>query len=595
VELNLRELIGKYSPSWESVKTFLLWFLSFNFVLLFLTFIAYHLIFAHKVIPHVFLGKARLSGLEVESARQIVTGTLGPKKPQLEFLYQDKIFDINANDIGFYFDATETLNKAFKVAREGTFGENLILKISAAKSPVTITPAYSMDQNKLIAKLEEIQAQIGNTPLDASFLINGNSLVVTDSQPGIGIDKNSFEESIVESFIDITETSPQLPLPIISKNAQINNQELIELKDTATNKVFNPPTLVYGSRVWKITPEQMLNFLSFKKNPRSGAIEMLINSENIQNYIYSIAAQIDTTASSEEFQIVNDRVLNFKPALSGKSLNQNILLSDLTDFILGNSQAKQITLAVSETQVPSGLNEYGISDLLGEGQSNFSGSIQGRIHNILLSSARISGVLVPPGEIFSFNDVVGEISGETGYHPSYIIKKGRTILDDGGGVCQTSTTLFRAALYAGLKIVKRFAHAYRVGYYEIGSPVGFDATIYRPSVDFQFENDTENYILVQAEWNEAIANLWIRIYGAKDGREIQINGPTITNESSPPEPLYIEEASLPTSTTKQIDWAAPGASVTITRKVIKNGEVLSDDIFESHYRPWQAVFLVGTG
>ena len=100
-------------------------------------------------------------------------------------------------------------------------------------------------------------------------------------------------------------------------------------------------------------------------------------------------------------------------------------------------------------------------------------------------------MLIPPGGTISYNEIVGDISAATGYQPAYIIKDGRTILGDGGGVCQVSTTLFRAGLSAGLPILERHPHAYRVHYYEEGGyKPGLDATVFAPGVDLKMKNDT---------------------------------------------------------------------------------------------------------
>ena len=166
------------------------------------------------------------------------------------------------------------------------------------------------------------------------------------------------------------------------------------------------------------------------------------------------------------------------------------------------------------------------------------------------------------------------------------------MLDDGGGVCQDSTTLFRAVLNAGLPVVKRTAHAYRVGYYEQGFPPGLDATVFSPSVDFQFKNDTPSHVLIQAY---TLGNsLYVDLYGTSDGRVSKISTPIVTNQTRPPPELRQDDPTLPKGTVKQVDFSAWGANVTFTRKVERNGEILINETFRSNFRPWQAIFLVGT-
>jgi len=237
----------------------------------------------------------------------------------------------------------------------------------------------------------------------------------------------------------------------------------------------------------------------------------------------------------------------------------------------------------------------GIKELVGLGKSKFVGSIPSRIHNIKLAASKFNGILVKPEEIFSFNQILGEVSKETGYEQAYIIKEGQTVLGDGGGVCQVSTTLFRAALNTGLPILERQAHAYRVGYYEQDSPPGFDATVFSPSPDLKFKNDTPGHLLIQTKFDGNNKTLVFEIYGTKDNREVYISKPVISGTTPPPEDLYIDDPTLPSGKIKQIDWKAWGAKVWFDYKVTRDNQEIFSKRFYSNYRPWQAKFLRGIG
>jgi vancomycin resistance protein YoaR len=243
---------------------------------------------------------------------------------------------------------------------------------------------------------------------------------------------------------------------------------------------------------------------------------------------------------------------------------------------------------------PADKEEYGILALLGEGVSTFKGSGAGRIHNLTLAAERTNGVLVAPGAVYSMNNSIGAVEASTGYDIAYIIQEGRTVLGSGGGVCQTSTTIFRAVLNSGLPVVMRHAHAYRVSYYEQNMKVGFDAAVFQPTWDFQFKNDTPNYILVQSFANLEESSLTFRIFGTSDGRTVQISEPEVTNQSPPPPALYQDDPTLAKGVTKQVDFPAWGASVKFTRTVKRGDKVLFEDVFSSRYQAWRAVYLVGT-
>lgn len=300
------------------------------------------------------------------------------------------------------------------------------------------------------------------------------------------------------------------------------------------------------------------------------------------------------------FNFQNGKVLVFKPSEEGKEVDVEKVKKDLAsqfEKILLKPQKIIIPIAVkilSPKVTTDKANNLGIKELIGKGTSLFQHSIPQRIFNITLAASRINGILVAPNETFSFDKALGDISAFTGYQQAYIIQNGKTILGDGGGVCQVSTTFFRALLDAGLPITERRAHAYRVGYYEQDSPPGFDATIYVPSVDLKFKNDTNDYILIQTRVDSELQQLSVFLYGTADGRSVTLTQPIITNRIPPPSDLHQDDPTLPKGVVKQVDFKAEGSKVSFTREVTKNGKKIISENFISNYAPWQSVYLRGT-
>ena len=325
--------------------------------------------------------------------------------------------------------------------------------------------------------------------------------------------------------------------------------------------------------------------------------------EDVLNQLLeNLAIDINIDPREALFTFANGKVTAFRPSSEGRRINItqtkdrfNALLSTVP---ISNSRHYNIVIAV-ETVLPSvttdRANTFGIKEQIGRGYSEFAGSISGRIHNVALAAARFNGVLIAPGEVLSFNKTLGDVSAATGYQQAYIIKEGHTILGDGGGVCQVSTTLFRAALEAGLPILERNAHAYRVHYYEEGGyKPGLDATVFDPSADFKIKNDTPSYILIQTKTDLDNLNLIFELYGKKDGRVAQIYDQKLWGVTPPPADLYQDDPTLPKGTVKQVDFSAWGAKASFAYKVTRGDQVLQDTVFYSNYRPWQAVFLKGT-
>lgn len=236
----------------------------------------------------------------------------------------------------------------------------------------------------------------------------------------------------------------------------------------------------------------------------------------------------------------------------------DVLRAETSDIAQGGyvldyeEAAKQIATALQEnkstTAVPLQFQEGRIFyategkmhtlELLASGKSNFAGSPRGRkinVHKALVE--HINNVLVPPNEVFSFNSTLGgPVTLQNGWAESLgIFNGGKELrLVAGGGICQVSTTLYRAIANAGLPIDERRSHSLYVHYYEKYG-VGMDATIYPGVQDLVFTNDTPSYLLVQAfaEGDDAI----VKIYGVPDGRDVTIEGPYTT--ANAPEELRV--------------------------------------------------------
>lgn len=322
----------------------------------------------------------------------------------------------------------------------------------------------------------------------------------------------------------------------------------------------------------------------------------------LQRQLDPIQKELFIAPIDARFTFIDGKVKEFHTSSEGQILDVvtlKQLIASKTLAVITSTHPQvfniQIPIKILKPKIATEeVNNMGIKELLATGNSLFIGSIPNRIYNITLAASKLDGVLIKPGEIFSFSKEIGDISTLTGYKQAYVIQNGRTVLGDGGGVCQVSTTLFRAVLHAGLPVVERNPHAYRVGYYEQDEGPGLDAAVFIPTVDFKFKNDTANYILIQTYVDPNEGRLTFELYGTKDNRVSTISKPVVTNITSSPEPLYIDDPTLPKGQMKQIDYAVPGASVYFTRTVIKDRKEIINEKFKSYYRAWQAVYMRGT-
>lgn len=421
--------------------------------------------------------------------------------------------------------------------------------------------------------------------------------------PGIFIDNIYVGEKKKEEIEKIFNEKNEM----VGKSSFVLSVENLEATISAK-------TLGIGYDV-NLISEQSLNFGKSKNLPSDIYLSLssylngtflsssyTLDEEIIKKELAFMEKQIYREPQDAQFSVSNNRVVAFRESSQGKRINFESLNEQMNkaipDLIKSRSPKIiniEIPVKILEPAVTTEeANNLGIVEVVGVGKSTFFHSIPNRVHNISLASSRINGVLVTPGEEFSFAKALGDISKFTGYKEAYIIKDGKTVLGDGGGVCQVSTTLFRAILNAGLPITERHAHAYRVGYYEQDSLPGFDATVFVPSVDLKFKNDTGKHILIQAFVDPTNMSLTFTLYGKRDGREVSITTPVISNVSAPPPPIYQDDPSLPKGQIRQVEYEAPGAKSVFSRTVVKDGKTIISDTFVSNYRPWQAVFLRGT-
>jgi vancomycin resistance protein YoaR len=213
---------------------------------------------------------------------------------------------------------------------------------------------------------------------------------------------------------------------------------------------------------------------------------------------------------------------------------------------------------------------------------------------VVVAARLVDGVMVPPHGTFSFNHSIGEINVTPGFVPAGASENGIPGTAVGGGVCQVTTTVFRAVLKAGLPVVEWWPHAYRNIYYEQGGwAPGFDASVQQPDddpfngSDFRFDNPTDNWLLIRSEIADG-SKLSVEIYGAPTGYTVDLDDP-IDEEYVWAEALPAQESvdpSLPAGTVDLVQPARDGMTMTVYRRVFDatGNQVLADN-FVSIYEP----------
>jgi vancomycin resistance protein YoaR len=572
--------------------------------------------FNNRIYPGISVAGQSLGGLTKEEAILKLSQTLSQRSSKtFELNYQSTSdlatasaipnqYNLSLNAASYNIDLPAAVDQAF------SYGHNQFFL-----PPKDVEPQISLNQD-VDSQLSQIAKAIDKEAIDAKLSIQEDQILVTPSQEGYVVD----QKAVKDSLINYLKTNQSIPtnLPIKKSSPRLSYETALSLKQRLEEIKLSPLSLTFKDQTFLLDLATILTFIDTQESqPKLLSGELLgekiditsltlgeteitdntvsLNQSKVSQFLETITPQINQPVQEPLFNYnpsSPNKITEFRPPQQGQTLNIPLTTKRISDSLLSSNQTK-VALAVDVVPPQNKLvNDLGIKELIGEGVSNFAHSIPNRAYNVALAAQKVNGVLVPPGSEFSFNQTVGDITAATGFKPAYVIKSGKTVLDDGGGVCQVSTTLFRAALNTGLPITQRTAHAYRVEYYEQGFPPGMDATTFYPSVDLKFRNDTTGHILIQTRIEGT--TLYISFYGTSDGRIVNLTKPQILSQTPPLPELRQDDPALPKGTVKQVDFAAAGANVIFYRTVTKNDQVLFKDTFRSNYRPWQAVYLVGT-
>ena len=566
---------------------FLLLLFIFPFLLLIFSEISLRALYKNKISPNVYLYEQNVSGLSKEDFRFLVDS----KKSGADIVsvnIGDETYKIDLDALNLRIDPEKNWNFAY-AAKKDYFKKPLSLTILSLNKKTDLLPIIDIDTDALNSELEKIRIVFTTPPLFERVTLTDGQIKIVSGKNGSDLDVERLRQDIIGSLYTQKPEVRVMTYPIETKLSEDEKASLIQKAEKLVGKSIIVTLEKDGFTVPDTELVELLN---------GGVVK---NDTSFDLLTKKVSGLFEKAPKDSVFVFEGGRVSEFVPSEEGVQIDKDDFnkefMASLEELITDDASSKNISLKYKNIppKISTGdINNLGINEKVGSGYSTFKGSISSRIHNIRLASSKFNGVLISPGETISFNKTLGDVSKVTGYQPAYIIKDGQTILGDGGGVCQVSTTLFRAALNAGFPIIERRSHSYRVGYYEQGFPPGLDATVFDPSTDLKIKNDSEHYLLIQTIFNEKENMLTFDLYGSGDGRTITLGDPVITSSSAPPEDLYIDDPTLKAGVIKQIDYKAWGAKVYFNYKVKKNGSVLFEKTFYSNYQPWQAKFLRGT-
>ncbi|MEA3350182.1 MAG: VanW family protein, partial [Chloroflexota bacterium] len=571
--------------------------------------IGFHISYVGKIYPGVCVGWVDLSGQTLQQAADQLSRAYDyPTRGTIILRDGDQSWGHSPLELGLIFDPEYNAREAYNLGRGGSVFERLGDQFQAWYQGMTLPVQMSLDQRIAYHQLKTIAAQIDIPTIEASLSVDGVDVVVRAGQIGRRLNipaTLAAIETLTQAMLDGEITM------VVDEDAPVIMD--VEAQAEIARRILSAPLTVkmpadsegeHGP--WVFARQDVGGMLTIERvaTPEGEEYQVGLSDERMRSFLAEIGPGLARKQENARF-IFNDDTQELEliqPAVYGQLLDVEASIKVISEKTLAGEHtiALDMEYTIPEISDDATAESLSITELVSSHTTYFYGSSSSRRHNIHTAAARFHGIFVAPGETFSMAESLGNVSLDSGYTEAWIIYGDRTIKGVGGGVCQVSTTLFRAAFFGGFPIVERHPHAYRVYYYEQtygggNDPqwAGLDATVYVPVVDLKFTNDSDHWLLMETYAGNHYLT-W-KFYSASDGRTVEWETTGLTNIQEPAEPKYEENQELDKGEIKQVDWAIEGADVTVSRTVFRSGEILFADVFETHYQPWAAVCEYGPG
>ena len=560
-----------------------------------------------RIVPGVSIGDLEIGGMTVAAAAEALDAQFGALD-DVTYAFQDGdlTWSARAAELGLRFPADELLDRAYAIGRgpdgPGSLREQADAWFNGASLPISLR----FDEAIARAYLDGLAREIDRERQDASLGIQGLKLEIIPGVSGRKLDRVATLQLLREAIL----TRPgerEIPLLIDESPPRASN---IEEAAALAQIALSAPLQLIGTRPngdalmpWIVTPEQIRAGLALTMRDDGGErrFDVSVDLSAHARFLATLSPQLSTATVDGRFDFdpASGQLSVISPSSGGRRLNVDETIKRLEAAVF-DPLNRRVAMVFDrlEPRYPNDLSaaELGITELVAEATTYYWGSWPNRRSNIALGAGKLHGIIVAPGEEFSFNQHLGDITPGAGYLEGSVILGGATVTGIGGGICQVSTTMFRAAFSGGYAITERNSHGYRVGYYEYaGAGPGLDAAIWQPDVDLRFQNNSPWHLLIESSFLGAQDALQFRIYSTRHWHTV-IESAIISDIVPAPEEKYVENSDLYAGQIRQIDYSADGADVRVYRNVYaSDGSLVKRDQLFTHYSPWQAVFEVAPG
>jgi len=555
--------------------------------------------FSHRIYPNVSVRGVALGTQTLGSAeRRLEQHYADFLSHPLALHYGDRVWQPTLEQLGAELDFAAALEQAYVIGRTDTRADNLRTVAATWEHGIELPLSLRIDQTVMQRYVLSLAREIERAPRNAELHLTGTELTLLPDATGTQL---LVDETLAEMTAALQSLAPQ--------SVSLRTRELAprlvaaDLEPTIAEirrTLAGPIVLTTDEQTWQWELEEIAAWLTLRKTRSADGLPeyaLDIDTAAIRRALAPIAAELRREGTLPRVDWNDGNLQIIAPGQPGQGLNVNAAFASVNAALQGAE--REIALHIMPTDPPviqSNLASLGIVEPIATGVSSFSRSQAYRITNIRAGTRRMHGILVPPGSEFSFNDNLGAIDASNGFVQGSAIVDNRTQKEWGGGLCQVSTTMFRAAFWAGLPITERHAHAFRIGWYEeLGEPPGFDAAIFTPWSDLRFRNDTGGWILIQAWADTNRQQLYITLYGAPSAREVTMDYRILKHLPKPTTSVTVDDPELPRGTFKRTDYARGGLEMELYRTIYEDGVVRSRDVFPTIFQPWPNVYVRGTG
>jgi vancomycin resistance protein YoaR len=571
---------------------------------------------AERIYPGISVRGVDVGGLRLEEAILALEEGVGLSAPTIKLYGPDRSWSVRPADLGLRLDTYATLTPVYNLGRGrpslSTSGpvlgptlrswwRNLQTHLWLLVNPEDLAPVLIYDEHVAQLYLETLAEEINYPSTPATLSFDGITPVASLAQPGRHLNIEATLDALSPAVQQLGPAEVTLVvhevLPAVS-DAETARAEAEALLDGPLTLVLDEPR-EGDPGPWVLSPEQLLSMLAVVEN--DGELHTTLDEDALRFYLTRLTTTlaIEPVDARFHFDETLGRLEPTSPSVEGRALDVDASLARIAEQVSAGNRFISLTVRSVPPRYPDAATaeELGIVELVAEGDSYFIGSPSGRDHNIRLATPKFDGIVVGPGETFSFNHYLGEVTAEAGYDESYITAGEQLAIEVGGGICQVSTTAFRAAFWGGYPIDQRWYHNHRVGYYELrGAGLGMDATVYSPLVDFKFTNDRDHPLLIETQVEEGSHRLVFRFYSTDDGRRVEKEGPEITDETPPGPPIYQLDENLAPGTVVNWQSAVSGLTAIVGRRVYDaDDNLIYTDAFVSKYAARRAAYHYGPG